>query len=199
MSIRTAISGRLALAAAAAAAVAAVAMPSAAFADGSGNPGDGSGGIPPYNRCLTLNRIANPGFESGPGSWTATAGVITQSAGQTPRSGTWMAWLDGYGTTHTDSVAQTVTILDGCTATLSFWLHIDTAETTNAPAFDTLAVKVNGTTVGTFSNVNHNNGYVQKVFVLNGVTGTATISFVGTEDVSLQTSFVIDDVAVTLA
>ena len=47
-----------------------------------------------------------------------------------PHSGSWDAWLDGYGTTHTDSATQTVTIPATATAaTLSFWLHIDTAET----------------------------------------------------------------------
>src|SRR5262249_20591070 len=48
-------------------------------------------------------KLANPGFESGSASWTATAGVIGQWApSEPPHSGTWDAWLDGYGTTHTD-------------------------------------------------------------------------------------------------
>src|SRR6185369_8317613 len=45
--------------------------------------------------------FVNKGFESGNVTWVATAGVITNSTGQTPRSGAWYAWLDGYGTTHT--------------------------------------------------------------------------------------------------
>jgi len=52
---------------------------------------------------------------------------------------------------------------------MSFWLHIDTAETTTSTAFDTLRVQVlnsAGTTVlatlGTFSNLNHATGYQQR-------------------------------------
>jgi hypothetical protein len=199
MSIRTAIRGRLALAAAAAAAVAAVAMPTAAFADGSGNPGDGSGGTTSYDRCIALgNVLGNPGLESGSAPWVVDPGVINSSLSEPARSGSHDAWLDGYGTTHTDSLAQTVSIPSGCTATLSFWLHVDSAETTTTTQFDKLIVKVNGATVGTFSNVDKCSGYLQRTFLLSGVTGNATISLVGTEDTSLQTSFVIDDAAVTL-
>ena len=57
--------------------------------------------------------LGNPGFENGSANvapWTLTAGVINNSASQPPHSGAWDAWLDGYGTTHTDSATQTVTI-----------------------------------------------------------------------------------------
>jgi hypothetical protein len=199
MSTRTAIRGRIALAAAATAALAAVAMPTAAYADGSSTPGDGSGGLPPYDRCIALvNLLANPGFESGAASWTVNPGVINTSLAEPARSGTHDAWLDGYGTTHTDSLAQTVTIPSACAATLSFWLHIDSAETTTTTAFDQMTVKVNGTTVATYSNLNRNQGYVHVIIPLTGVTGNAAISFTGTEDPSLQTSFVVDDTAVTM-
>src|SRR5262249_5394038 len=152
MSIRTAIRGRIALAAAATAALVAVAMPATAYADGSSTPGDGSGGIPPYDRCTGLgNLLANPGFESRQAPWTRSNRVIQSSASDPARSGTFDAGMDGYGATHTDSVAQTVTVPAGCTATLGFWLHIDTAETTTTAAFDRLTVAVNGTTVGTYS------------------------------------------------
>ncbi|HKG79882.1 MAG TPA: S8 family peptidase, partial [Pyrinomonadaceae bacterium] len=75
--------------------------------------------------------LLNRGFESGSVNWTATAGVITNSTGQTPRTGSFYAWLDGYGTTHTDSLFQQITIPSTAnSATLSFWLNITTAETT---------------------------------------------------------------------
>src|SRR5215470_5740779 len=52
-------------------------------------------------------KLANPGFESGATSWSSTAGVIGQwSPSEPPHSGTWDAWLDGYGTTHTDTLSQ---------------------------------------------------------------------------------------------
>jgi hypothetical protein len=164
------------------------------------NP-SGGGGCTNHTQLL-----GNPGFETGAAApWTSTAGVINPNgAGQTSHSGTWYAWLDGYGTTHTDTLAQSVTIPAGCTATaFSFWLHIDTAETTTTTAFDTLKVQVlnsSGTvlaTLGTFSNLNHISGYAQHTFSLGSFAGQAiTLKFTGTEDASLQTSFVVDDTAV---
>src|SRR6185369_17680032 len=75
--------------------------------------------------------FANKGFESGNVTWVATAGVVTNSTGQTPRTGSFYAWLDGYGTTHTDTLYQQITIPSSATTvTLSFWLKINTAETT---------------------------------------------------------------------
>jgi serine protease len=156
--------------------------------------GGGGGGC-----SSTGQKLANPGFESGAASWSATAGVIGQNGTSEPaHSGTWDAWMDGYGTTHTDTLSQSVTIPSGCSATLTFWLHIDTAETTTTSQFDKLTVKVGGTTLATYSNLNHATGYSQKSFSVSGFAGqTVTLQFSGTEDTSLQTSFVIDDTAVT--
>jgi len=110
--------------------------------------------------------------------------------------------MDGYGTTHTDTVLQQVTIPASATAaTLTFFLHIDTAETSTTTAFDTLTVQVrnsSGTvlsTLATFSNLNHATGYSQKTFDLLSFKGqTIQIFFKGVEDSTLQTSFVVDDV-----
>jgi len=143
-------------------------------------------------------KLANPGFESGNTVWSATPAVIGQNGPSEPaHSGTWNAWLDGYGTTHTDTVSQTVTIPAGCTnSTLSFWLHIDTAETTTTTQFDKLTVQVGSTTLAAYSNLNHATGYSQKSFNVGSFAGqTVTLKFTGTEDISLQTSFVIDDTA----
>jgi subtilase family serine protease len=152
--------------------------------------------------CTTHTQLlGNPGFETGSAApWTSTAAVINpNSAGETSHTGTWYAWLDGYGTTHTDTLSQTVTIPAGCTATsFSFWLHIDTAETTTTTQFDKLTITANGTTVATFSNLNHNTGYAQHTVSLGSLAGSSFIvKFSGTEDPSLQTSFVIDDTAIT--
>jgi serine protease len=145
-------------------------------------------------------KLGNPGFESGNTVWSASSGVIGQwgSQGEPTHSGTWDAWLDGYGSTHTDTVSQSVTIPSGCSATLSFYLHIDTSETTTTTAYDKLTVKLGATTLATYSNLNHASGYSLKSFNVSSFAGqTATLSFTGTEDVSLQTSFVLDDTAVT--
>ena len=147
-------------------------------------------------------KLGNPGFESGATAWSETSGVIGQygSSGEPTHSGTWDAWLDGYGTTHTDTLSQSVTIPSGCAATLTFYLHIDTAETTTTTAYDKLTVKAGSTTLATYSNLNHAAGYSQKSFNLSAFAGqTVTLTFSGSEDSSLQTSFVLDDTALTLS
>jgi hypothetical protein len=145
-------------------------------------------------------KLANPGFESGSTGWSASSGVIGQwaSSGEPTHSGTGNAWLDGYGTTHTDTVSQSVTIPSGCAASLSFYLHVDTAETTTTAQHDTLTVKLGSTTLATFSNLNAASGYTQHTYDVSGFAGqTATLAFTGSENSSLQTSFVLDDTAVT--
>ena len=146
-------------------------------------------------------KLGNPGFETGTASpWTATTDVINNSASEPAHSGSWDAWLDGYGITTTDTLSQSVTIPSGCHASLTFYLHIDTAETTTSIAYDKLTVKAGSTTLATYSNLNHNTGYSQKTFSLSSYAGTTvTLTFTGTEDSQKQTSFVIDDTAVTLS
>jgi Zn-dependent metalloprotease len=159
--------------------------------------------ISPAGSCGSPGqKLANPGFESGSASWSATSGVIGQwSPSEPPHSGTWDAWVDGYGTTHTDTVSQTVTIPAGCSSyTLTFWLHVDTAETTTITQYDKLTVKLGSTTLATYSNLNHASGYSQKSFNASAFAGqTVTLLFTGTEDISLQTSFVIDDTALNVS
>jgi subtilase family serine protease len=153
--------------------------------------------------CTAAQEITNPGFESGATGWAASGGVIGQwgSAGEPPHSGTWDAWLDGYGMTHTDTVSQSISIPSGCTNyTLSFWLHIDTAEITTTTAYDKLTVTLGSTTLATYSNLNHAAGYQKRSFNVSGFAGqTVTLKFTGTEDVTLQTSFVLDDIALNVS
>ncbi len=145
--------------------------------------------------------LGNPGFETGSAApWSTTTGVISNDPSEPARSGAWNAWLDGYGTTHTDTLSQQVTIPAGCHATLSFWLHVDTAETTTTTPYDTLTIKTGTTVLATYSNLNHATGYSQKTFDISGLAGqTITLTFTGTEDYTKQTSFVLDDTALTLS
>ena len=111
--------------------------------------------------------------------------------------------MNGWGTTVSDTLLQQVSIPSTATsATLSFWLHIDSAETSTTSIFDTLTVQVrdaNGVvlqTLATFSNLNKAAGYQQHSFNLNAYIGkTVQIFFHGAEDSRLQTSFVVDDVS----
>ncbi|MBS2531420.1 S53 family peptidase [Catenulispora sp. NF23] len=157
--------------------------------------------------CTAAQLLGNAGFETGSASpWTASSGVINSDTTDEPaHSGSYDAWLDGYGTTHTDTLAQTVSIPATCTsANLSFWLHIDTGNVSGS-AEDTLAVQVlnsSGTvlsTLHTFSNLDANNGYSQFSYNLAPYIGQKiTIKFTGTEIGDGQTSFVNDDNALNV-
>lgn len=148
------------------------------------------------------NLLANPGFESGAVSWTGTSGPITSSTSRPAHSGTWKMWLGGNGSTATENEQQTVTIPStAATAQLSFWGRFDTAEV-GSTVYDTLKVQVvrNGvtTTLATYSNVGASATWVQRSFDLSAYRGSSvTVKFVATEDSSAQTSFVIDDTALT--
>ncbi|MEU5388770.1 protease pro-enzyme activation domain-containing protein [Kitasatospora cineracea] len=173
------------------------------IADGLANALLGSGGTtpPPTGSCTAAQLLGNPGFETGTASpWTGTSGIIDNSTSEPAHSGSWKAWLDGYGSSHTDTLSQSVAVPSGCSAKLSFWLHVDTAETTTTTAYDKLTVSVNGTTVATYSNLDKNTGYAQKTVDLSSYAGqTVTVKFNGVEDSSLQTSFVIDDTALNVS
>jgi subtilisin family serine protease len=157
---------------------------------------------PPSGSQLLLN----PGFESGNVSWTATSGVITSSTSQPARTGSWKAWLCGYGSTHTDYAYQQVTIPStAASATLSFYLRITSSETTTTTVYDRLQVQILNSsgsvlsTLATYSNLNKNSSYVLKSFDVTAYRGqTIRVRFYGTEDSSLQTSFVIDDTALNV-
>ncbi|MFI6686730.1 putative Ig domain-containing protein [Streptomyces sp. NPDC050485] len=155
----------------------------------------------PGGGCTPAQLLGNPGFETGSAApWTATAGVIDNSSGEAAHSGSWKAWLDGYGSSHTDTLSQSVTVPAGCHATLTFYLHIDTQETTTTTAYDKLTVTAGSTTLASYSNLNANTGFAQKSFDLSSFAGqTVTIKFNGVEDSSLATSFVVDDTAVNVS
>ncbi|MFF1487473.1 M1 family aminopeptidase [Streptomyces sp. NPDC058319] len=148
--------------------------------------------------CTPVQAVTDGGFESGTSPWAPSASsVITSRSGQSAHGGSAYAWLDGTGGSRTDTLSQSVTIPSGCsTATLSYWLHVDTAETTTSTAYDRLTVKLDGSTLATYSNLDKNTGYAQKTVDVSSYAGqTVSLSFTGTEDSSLRTSFVLDDVA----
>ena len=149
--------------------------------------------------------LGNPGFESGATIWSASSGVIGQYAshGEPTHGGSWNAWLDGYGSANTDTLAQTVAIPSTITsATLTFYLHIDTAETTTTASNDKLTVQIRSSsgavlaTLATYSNLNKNTGYAQQTFNLTAYKGqTIQVYLTGVENGSKATSFVVDDFA----
>lgn len=151
--------------------------------------------------CTPAQVVSNGGFENGTSPWSSSSGVIATGGGQSAHSGSYFAWLNGYGSSHTDTLSQSVTLPAGCSAaTLTFWLHVDTAETSSSTAYDKLTAKIGGTTLATYSNLDANTGYAQKSFDVSSYAGqTVTLAFSGVEDSSLQTSFVLDDVALNVS
>src|SRR5438132_13570944 len=158
------------------------------------------------SNTTTQQLLDNPGFENGstnPSPWTVTPAVIdNNSTSEAPHTGAWKAWLDGYGSGHTDTLQQQITIpINTAQATLSFWLHIDTAETAST-SNDTLKVQIrNGsgtvlTTLATYSNLNASAGYRQVSFDVTSYRGQPIqVYLIGVENSKLKTSFVVDDFA----
>ena len=154
--------------------------------------------------CTAPQLFGNPGFETGSISpWTATSGVLANTDEGVPaHSGSWLAWLDGYGGAHTDTLAQTVTIPSNCvSATLSFWLYINTNDPTNK-AYDTFTAQVlnsSGTvlaTLSTLSNLNTTGGYSEHSYSLTPYIGQKiTIKYTGKETLGegYDTNFFEDD------
>ncbi|WP_307180128.1 CehA/McbA family metallohydrolase [Duganella sp. HH105] len=157
------------------------------------------GGTPPGPTEL----IVNGGFESGAAPWTASAAAITSDTAQAAHGGGGKAKLNGYGSTHTDTLYQSVAIPAAATsAKLSFWLKVVSSETTTTNAYDTLKVQVRSSanavlaTLATYSNLNKGSTYVQKSFDLSAYKGqTVRIYFEGVEGTMVSTAFLVDDVS----
>ena len=155
------------------------------------------------NSSGTNQLIVNGGFESGAASWVGSSGVITAGSAVAAHTGTYKAWLDGYGTTHTDTLYQQVMIpATAASATLTFWLRVISDETTTTAAYDTLKVQMRSSggtllaTLATYSNLNKGASYVQKSIDLSAYKGqTVRVYFEGKEDASNTTTFLIDDVS----
>jgi len=93
-----------------------------------------------------------------------------------------------------------VTIPAGCSRyTLSFWMRVTTAETSTTAQNDKLVVTVGTSTVATYSNLDKSAAYVQKTVDVTGQAGgTVSLKFTGTENNALQTTFALDDLALTV-
>ena len=80
---------------------------------------------------------------------------------------------------------------------LTYWVAVDSAETSGYTAYDKATVTINGTAVASYSNLTKTNGYVQKTVDLSSYAGrSVTLKITATEDSSAQSSFVFDDITV---
>jgi hypothetical protein len=153
------------------------------------------------------NLLVNPKFEKGPKlGWVTTPYVINNDNYEPAHTGSWKAWLCGYGKTHTDTLSQSITLPSNVTKlSLSFWLHVDTQEPflLAGGAHDILTVGIRTPTgqitkLATYSNLDAANGYQQKTFDISAFKGKTILIFLsGTEDRVYATNFIADDFAIT--
>ena len=125
-----------------------------------------------------------------------------RSTGAYPHSGTGYSILGAYNNAS-GSEYQTVSIPSTATGSLTFWLNITTSEACCTP-YDYMYVEARSTsgallsTLGSYTNANSSTAgsYTQKSFSLASWRGqTVRVQFRATTDVSLPTSFRIDDVS----
>jgi subtilase family serine protease len=156
--------------------------------------------------CASQQLLTNGGFETGSISpWTASSGVLANTDEGVPaQAGSWLAWLDGYGESHTDTLAQTVTIPAGCTvANLTFWVEVNstTSNTSNKLVLEILnssGTVLSSSTVVTAAN--NDSAYKEYSASLAAYAGDKiTIKFVGTEVNGGNTDFFEDSNALNVS
>ena len=156
--------------------------------------------------CASQQLLTNGGFETGSISpWTASSGVLANTDDGVPaQAGSWLAWLDGYGEAHTDTLAQTVTIPAGCTvANLTFWVEVNSSTTNTSNKLVLEILNSSGTVLSSSTVVtaaNNDSAYKEYSSNLASYAGQkVTIKFVGTEVNGGNTSFFEDSNALNVS
>jgi subtilase family serine protease len=156
--------------------------------------------------CTAQQLLGNPSFETGSLSpWVATSGVLASTSEGVPAQGdnTYLAWLDGYGEAHTDTLAQTVTIPANCvSAELTYWVEVNSTTTNTNNKLVLEILNSSGTVVQTVpvaTAANNGSSYVEYSTNLASYIGqTITVEFVGTEVSGGNTSFFEDSNALNV-
>jgi hypothetical protein len=175
---------------------------SASFSWTVSSSGGGGGG------CTAQQLLGNPGFETGSISpWTSTSGVLNStSSGAPAQAGRYLAWLDGYGTSYTDTLAQKVTIPATCaSATFTYWVEVNSTASSSSKPRNTLVLQVLNSsgsvlqTIPVATGANSGSSYVQYSSNLAAYIGqTITLKFTGTEVSGGNTSFFEDSNALNV-
>lgn len=150
--------------------------------------------------------IINGGFEGGSNPWLSSgSGAFYTANGNNPHGGTGYIYL-GNQNSISGAWYQQITIPNGSSPSLTFWLSVSSNETTTAQQFDKLFIEVRSTsgallaTLATFSNLNEttNNSYTLRggYSLASFASQTIRIQFRATADDSLTTTFRVDDVSV---
>lgn len=144
--------------------------------------------------------VTNGGFEQGTSPWVqSSSGGYQLITTNRPHAGSYSAWLGGYNN-GADAIYQTITVpADG---TLTYWWYLSSSEGSTT-AYDFLRVRLFSTTgqllatLRTKSNTSPRNAWYQDSLGLAAHAGqTLRLHFSVTTDLSLPTSFFIDDVSV---
>jgi subtilase family serine protease len=156
--------------------------------------------------CTAAQLLTNGGFETGSISpWTSTAGVLNNiDEGVPAQAGSWLAWLDGYGSAHTDTLAQTVTIPATCnTATFTYWVEVNSTTTNTSNKLVLEVLNSSGTveqTTTVATAANNGSHYVEFSTNLGAYIGQKiTVKFIGTEVSGGNTSFFEDSNAINVS
>ena len=148
--------------------------------------------------------LINGGFEGSASPWVGSgAGYFYVNPGNYPHGGTGYIYF-GVNNSNSGQSYQQVTIPSTAPANLTFWLNVTSSETTTSTQYDRLFVEVRNTagtlmgTLGTFSNLNKGTAgvYTQRSFSMASYRGqTVRLQFRQTNDVTLPTTFRVDDVS----
>ena len=148
--------------------------------------------------------LVNGGFEGSASPWVGSgAGYFYVNPGNYPHGGTGYIYF-GVNNSNSGQAYQQVTIPSAATANLTFWLNVTSSETTTTTQYDRLFIEVRNTsgtllgTLGTFSNLNKGTAgvYTQRSFSMASWRGqTVRLQFRQTNDVTLPTTFRVDDVS----
>jgi subtilisin family serine protease len=146
--------------------------------------------------------LSNGGFEGSSAPWVL-AGNAVRSGGIYPHSGTGYL-IVAYANLGSGTAYQTVAVPASAAGSLTFWLNVTSSETTTTIQYDRLFVEVRSTsgallaTLATYSNLNKGTAGVYSLKSLNLASfrgQTVRLHFRATNDVSLPTSFRVDDVS----
>ena len=128
-------------------------------------------------------------------------GYFYVNPGNYPHGGTGYIYF-GVNNSVSGQSYQTVSIPSSASGTLTFWLNVTSSETTTTTQYDKLFVEVRNTsgtllaTLATYSNLNKGTAgvYSQKSLNMAAYKGqTVRVQFRSTTDVSLATTFRVDD------
>lgn len=146
--------------------------------------------------------LVNGCFEGSVAPWVSSGtGAFYVNPGNYPHGGTGYIYF-GVNNSVSGQSYQTVTVPTTATGTLTFWLNATTSETTTTTQYDKLFVEVRNTsgtllaTLATYSNLNSAAAgvYSQKSLNMAAYKGqTVRVQFRSTTDVSLPTTFRVDD------